>query len=146
MASDAPYKAVYRPYFSEVTKAYNEARGPGQPFSPLTAPPRERVDFNLGMQSDGRMAAPRRVAGVEYAADGMLIDGQFFPERDELVSGPGGERDDKIPAMLSDGEFVVNSRTVRGLGMQMGADPMDLEEQKDIGACLLYTSPSPRDS
>ena len=136
VASDAPYKAVYRPYFSEVTKAYNAAR-PNQPFSAMIAPPQERVDFNLGLQADGRLAAPRRVAGVEYAADGMLIDGKFFPEKDELVSGPGGEREDKIPAMLSDGEFVVNARTVRGLGMQMGADPMDLEEQKDIGAMVL---------
>ena len=136
VASDAPYKAVYRPYFSEVTKAYNAAR-PNQPFSAMVAPPQERVDFNLGLQADGRLAAPRRVAGIEYAADGMLIDGKFFPEEDKLVSGPGGEREDKIPAMLSDGEFVVNARTVRGLGMQMGADPMDLEEQKDIGAMVL---------
>ena len=134
--TDAPYKAVYRPYFSEVTKAYNAAR-PNQPFSAMVAPPQERVDFNLGLQADGRLAAPRRVAGIEYAADGMLIDGKFFPEEDNLVSGPGGEREDKIPAMLSDGEFVVNARTVRGLGMQMGADPMDLEEQKDIGAMVL---------
>tara|TARA_B100001059_G_scaffold235780_1_gene282784 strand:+ start:1089 stop:2579 length:1491 start_codon:yes stop_codon:yes gene_type:complete len=136
VASDAPYKAVYRPYFSEVTKAYNQARS-DQPFSAMVAPPKERVNFNLGLQADGKMAPPRRVAGVEYAADGMLIDGQFFPEEDKLVSGPGGEREDKIPAMLSDGEFVVNARTVRGLGMQMGADPMDLEEQKDIGAMVL---------
>lgn len=136
VASDAPYKAVYRPYFSEVTKAYNQART-NQPFSAMVAPPQERVDFNLGLQADGRLAAPRRVAGIEYAADGMLIDGKFFPEEDNLVSGPGGEREDKIPAMLSDGEFVVNARTVRGLGMQMGADPMDLEEQKDIGAMVL---------
>lgn len=135
IASDAPYKALYRPYFSEVTKAYNAAN-PG-PFSATVAPPRERVDFNLGMQLDGKMAPQRRVAGVEYAADGMLIDGQFFPETDELVSGPGGEREDKIPAMLSDGEFVVNARTVRGIGMQMGADPNNLEEQKDIGAMVL---------
>jgi hypothetical protein len=135
VASDAPYKALYRPYFSEVTKAYNAAN-PG-PFSAMAAPPKERVDFNLGMQADGKMSAPRKVAGVEYANDGMLIEGKFFPETDELVSGPGGEREDKIPAMLSDGEFVVNARTVRGLGMQMGADPMDLEEQKDIGAMVL---------
>jgi len=135
IASDAPYKALYRPYFSEVTKAYNAAN-PG-PFSAMAAPPKERVDFNLGMQADGRMAAPKKVAGVEYANDGMLIEGKFFPETDELVSGPGGEREDKIPAMLSDGEFVVNARTVRGLGMKMGADPMDLEEQKDIGAMVL---------
>ena len=134
--TDAPYKAVYRPYFSEVTKAYNAAR-PGKAFSPLAGPPRERVDFNLGMRSDGTLAGPRRVAGVQYAADGMLIDGQFFPETDERVEGPGGERDDKIPAMLSDGEFVVNAKTVRGMGLQAGADPMNFEEQRNIGSKVL---------
>ena len=134
--TDAPYKAVYRPYFSEVTKAYNAAR-PGKAFSPLAGPPRERVDFNLGMRSDGTLGGPRRVAGVQYAADGMLIDGQFFPETDERVEGPGGERDDKIPAMLSDGEFVVNAKTVRGIGLQAGADPMNFEEQRNIGSKVL---------
>ena len=134
--TDAPYKAVYRPYFSEVTKAYNAAR-PGKAFSPLAGPPRERVDFNLGMRSDGTLGGPRRVAGVQYAADGMLIDGQFFPETDERVEGPGGERDDKIPAMLSDGEFVVNAKTVRGMGLQAGADPMNFEEQRNIGSKVL---------
>ena len=54
IASDAPYKAVYRPYFSEVTKAYNAAR-PDMPFSAMAvAPPKERVDFNLGMQPEGQ--------------------------------------------------------------------------------------------
>ena len=134
--TDAPYKAVYRPYFSEVTKAYNAAR-PGKAFSPLAGPPRERVDFNLGMRPDGTLGGPRRVAGVQYAADGMLIDGQFFPETDERVEGPGGERDDKIPAMLSDGEFVVNAKTVRGMGLQAGANPMDFEEQRTIGSKVL---------
>ena len=37
-----------------------------------------------------------------------------YPERDLLVQGPGTERSDDIPAMLSDGEFVINSRAVRG--------------------------------
>ena len=89
------------------------------------------------MRGDGSFNPPRRVSGVEYAADGMLIDGKFFPETDELVSGPGSETSDEIPAMLSDGEFVVNAKTVRGLGLQMGANPADLEEQTDIGAMVL---------
>ena len=32
------------------------------------------------------------------------------------VSGPGGPKDDKIPAMLSDGEFVVTAKAVENLG------------------------------
>jgi len=32
------------------------------------------------------------------------------------VSGPGGPKEDKIPAMLSDGEFVVTAKAVENLG------------------------------
>tara|TARA_R110000737_G_scaffold59307_6_gene85913 strand:- start:1194 stop:1952 length:759 start_codon:yes stop_codon:yes gene_type:complete len=46
-----------------------------------------------------------------YAADGGLAT---YPRRENLVEGPGTERSDDIPAMLSDGEFVINSRAVRG--------------------------------
>jgi len=45
------------------------------------------------------------------AADGGLAT---YPRRENLVEGPGTERSDDIPAMLSDGEFVINSRAVRG--------------------------------
>jgi hypothetical protein len=58
------------------------------------------------------------------AAGGGFIDGQpqylnyggtaQYPRREMLVEGPGTERSDDIPAMLSDGEFVLNSRSVRG--------------------------------
>ena len=44
------------------------------------------------------------------AAGGMAE----YPRRDLLVEGPGTERSDDIPAMLSDGEFVMNARAVRG--------------------------------
>jgi len=37
-----------------------------------------------------------------------------YPRREMLVEGPGTERSDDIPAMLSDGEFVLNARSVRG--------------------------------
>ena len=45
------------------------------------------------------------------ASDGGMAE---FPRREMLVEGPGGETGDKIPAMLSDGEFVMNARSVRG--------------------------------
>jgi phage-related protein len=34
-----------------------------------------------------------------------------------LVSGPGGPRDDKVPAMLSNEEYVVNAAAVRSVGV-----------------------------
>ena len=48
-----------------------------------------------------------------FAAEGGLMD-DSYPRRDLLVEGPGTERSDDIPAMLSDGEFVMNARSVRG--------------------------------
>ena len=124
---DSPLKTIYRPYYSEVTKAYNVGR-PGR-FDPMAAAPAERVQFNLN---------PRRIEGQLYAADGMMVDGQMFPDRDDLVTGPGGERDDKIPAMLSDGEFITNAKAVRGIGALAGAPADDPFAQRMEGAKQMY--------
>lgn len=35
-----------------------------------------------------------------------------------LVSGPGGPRDDQVPALLSDGEFVIRADAVRRIGLR----------------------------
>lgn len=124
----SPLKAIYRPYYSEVTKAYNVGK-PGR-FDPMAAAPEERVRFNL---------TPRRIEGQAYAADGgMMVDGQIFPDRDDLVTGPGGERDDKIPAMLSDGEFITNAKAVRGIGALAGAPADDPFAQRMEGAKQMY--------
>jgi hypothetical protein len=39
-----------------------------------------------------------------------------YPRRTGQISGPGTEKSDSIPAMLSDGEFVMTASAVRGLG------------------------------
>ena len=39
-----------------------------------------------------------------------------YPRRTGQISGPGTETSDDIPAMLSDGEFVMTARAVRGVG------------------------------
>ena len=60
----------------------------------------------------------------QYAADGGVMNRQGqrdmalqdFPRRDGFISGPGTEKSDDVPAMLSDGEFVMTARAVRGLG------------------------------
>tara|TARA_R110000824_G_scaffold161866_1_gene337371 strand:+ start:26 stop:1648 length:1623 start_codon:yes stop_codon:yes gene_type:complete len=75
-----------------------------------------------------------------YAADGgymqkpeyMNMGGTpQYPRREMLVEGPGTERSDDIPAMLSDGEFVMNARAVRG------ADPSG-DGNRQAGAKNLY--------
>ena len=58
-----------------------------------------------------------------------------FPRKNGQISGPGTERSDDIPAMLSDGEFVVNAKAVRGIGSLMGMEkPKSKAEQRREGA------------
>ena len=41
---------------------------------------------------------------------------QYFPPKFGEINGPGGPKDDKIPAMLSDGEFVMTAKAVDNAG------------------------------
>jgi len=72
--------------------------------------------------------APRR-RQVMFGNQGGLAQ---YPRREMLVEGPGTERSDDIPAMLSDGEFVLNARSVRG------ADPTG-QGNRHRGAQNLYS-------
>jgi hypothetical protein len=53
-------------------------------------------------------------APVQMAANGGEM--MSFPRRSGFISGPGTETSDDVPAMLSDGEFVMTARAVRGAG------------------------------
>jgi hypothetical protein len=50
------------------------------------------------------------------AANGGGMNIEDFPSRIGAISGPGTETSDDIPAMLSDGEFVMTAEAVRGAG------------------------------
>ena len=56
------------------------------------------------------------------AANGGDIS--HFPRRNGAIRGPGTETSDDIPAMLSDGEFVMTARAVRGAGNGSRQDGM----------------------
>ena len=56
---------------------------------------------------------PTRVAGGGIM-NVMAAGG--YPRRTGQIAGPGTEKSDDIPAMLSDGEFVLTARAVRGAG------------------------------
>jgi len=68
-------------------------------------------------------------------ADGDMVE--HFPRVNGQISGPGTERSDDIPAMLSDGEFVVNAKAVRGIGNIGGANGSK-EDQRREGARMMY--------
>jgi len=76
-------------------------------------------------------------ASPTYPTYRALKDGGF-PRKTGQISGPGTEKSDDIPAMLSDGEFVMTAKAVRGLGALKGAKKGDKLEQRRKGAKMMY--------
>ena len=104
--------------------------------------------FLLALQESSRrgMTIPEYAAFLkdkaneESMADGGLMyfsDGGY-PRMNGQISGPGTERSDDIPAMLSDGEFVTNAAALRGIGRMAGAPANDKAEQRRLGAREMY--------
>ena len=56
--------------------------------------------------------------GSNYQPLGAAKGGEieYFPRKNGPIYGPGTETSDDIPAMLSDGEFVMTAKAVRGAG------------------------------
>ena len=77
-------------------------------------------------------SASPRIPEIYKAADGG------FPRKTGQIDGPGTEKSDDIPAMLSDGEFVMTAKAVRGLGALNGANKDDKLEQRRKGAKMMY--------
>ena len=67
-------------------------------------------------EDDGNYLFENYLQPTTFAADGGAMDRQNFPRRQGAIAGPGTETSDDIPAMLSDGEFVMTARAVRGAG------------------------------
>ena len=81
---------------------------------------RELMEMYPERYRTGPIIAPRRRTledktpdYMRYAAKGGEME---FPRRQGYIAGPGTETSDDIPAMLSDGEFVMTARAVRGAG------------------------------
>jgi len=87
---------------------------------------RELVDMYPERYTSGRIVAPRRrtledilrESNPDYPPIELYAKagGEAFPRRTGAIAGPGTETSDDVPAMLSDGEFVMTARAVRGAG------------------------------
>jgi hypothetical protein len=84
-----------------------------------------QVDEALGLKAGGPVARPPTVRPGSTT------------RRGGKVSGPGGPKDDRVPAMLSDGEFVMPVGTVKKYGLdkleKMRQDGLQFERQLGIG-------------
>lgn len=97
--------------------------------------------YNTSSMYADLMAPPRFAegGGVNYPMQGLASLAQGgYPRRTGQISGPGTEKSDSIPAMLSDGEFVMTAKAVRGAGKgsrRAGAKKMyDLMHQLERNA------------
>ena len=98
-----------------------------------------------GMMYGGGIMAYAQGGAVQMQEGGEM-DPSMFPRMDGDINGPGTETSDDIPAMLSDGEFVMTGQAVRGAGSyEMQADPNgiislvpSLEENRERGMNLMY--------
>jgi len=88
---------------------------------------------NLSLMSDSPIGV-EQFLNLPNMADGGEMD---FPRMNGPISGPGTETSDDIPAMLSDGEFVVNAKAVRGIGKIGGANKSKADQRKE-GARMMY--------
>jgi hypothetical protein len=101
-----------------------EASYETMPYAPIGTPMPER--FTRGVANGGIVQA--------YADGGQVLDMRFGGESE----GPGTGTSDDIPAMLSDGEFVMTAKATRGAGA------FDIAEQ-DGGIMLLPTGEASRE-
>ena len=81
-----------------------------------------------------------------YFNEGGNVDTEVFVRMNGDIEGPGTEISDDIPAMLSDGEFVMTGRAVRGAGgfdLNKDADGIitlikNGDESREKGTELMY--------
>ena len=98
----------------------------------------ELINMLQGKSSSGMGTKPAGDPGFQPTYGGFSEGGDVdFPRMNGPISGPGTETSDDIPAMLSDGEFVVNAKAVRGIGRLKGAGKTKAEQRRE-GARMMY--------
>ena len=106
-----------------------------EPITPLQQGKNFGQGMREGIQSIGKLLGIGAAnGGLMSLAAGGDVD---FPRMNGPISGPGTETSDDIPAMLSDGEFVVNAKAVRGVGKLSGANKSKADQRRE-GAKMMY--------
>ena len=127
----------------------------GQPMQANEGGVAQKQYPNKGLEALSKVA-PDVVKRMGYYGGGMVmpmayaeggnVDMNEFERMNGRIDGEGTETSDDIPAMLSDGEFVMTGQAVRGAGsfeMQEGAGGIislvpSLSESRERGIDLMY--------
>jgi hypothetical protein len=110
---------------------------------------------NKGLEALNRVA-PEVVDRMGYNMGGYVMPMQYaeggnvamedFERKNGMINGMGTETSDDVPAMLSDGEFVMTGQAVRGAGsyqLEQGDGGIlnlipSLDEDRERGTELMY--------
>jgi hypothetical protein len=102
-------------YPVDVTKlaGYNTSWTPApNPWSNIFTPVTQKYNVN-----PYNVTPPTGTSPTGKATGGIAtLASKGYPRRTGQVEGPGTEKSDSIPAMLSDGEFVMTAKAVRAAG------------------------------
>ena len=121
---------------------------------PMSAAEGGEVYPNKGLESLAKVA-PKVVESMGYSMGGYVMPMAYatggnvavedFDRKNGFIEGPGTETSDDVPAMLSDGEFVMTGAAVRGAGsydMKNNGGIVTLtpsgEEDRKKGTDLMY--------
>jgi hypothetical protein len=114
--------------YDETTDSYKNAgglaglQGGGMPYDETEQFSEEIVQTPTGMeelwQLRDQVNTPRSMRSETIGGVvGLALGGEpMFPRKRGAIHGPGGPKEDKIPAMLSDGEFVMTAKAVDNAG------------------------------
>ena len=115
-----PVSGSYNPFPSytppSATSSSNQMGGvplPGISLPSIGSTPQPFQPYNTAGAYTNLMPPPRTQMAQGGIA-GLAAGG--YPRRTGQISGPGTGKSDDIPAMLSDGEFVMTAAAVRGAG------------------------------
>ncbi len=101
---------------------------------PQQQPPQMAQQVPQGMPQQGMMpqqqgmAPPMRKGGLPHASNVPMVEGRMDFRRGSAVHGAGDGQSDDIPAMLADGEYVIDAETVAQIGngsTKAGAQALD---------------------
>ena len=101
---------------------------------PQQMPPQMAQQMPQGMPQQGMMPQqqgmppPMRRGGLPHASNVPITQGRMDFRRGSAVHGAGDGQSDDIPAMLADGEYVIDAETVAQIGngsTKAGAQALD---------------------
>lgn len=90
--------------------------------------PQQGTPQNGMMPQQQGMAPPMRKGGLPHASDVPMTQGRMDFRQGAAVHGAGDGQSDDIPAMLADGEYVIDAETVAQIGngsTKAGAQALD---------------------